>query len=206
MKKALILICLIGLAGGAVLAADYYATKADYRAGIMTPGAPAPKAGTDDCTSPTGVGATLPYNDTGDTSAATSNVDSVPISCNGFYTTVPGPDHIYMFTVGTGNNLTLTTSTSDNDYDISTYAVSTCGDGNTCVGGSDSCFAVNTLGNPCGTDATEAFSLSGVAAGTYYFYVDSFYSPGNPDGRDSGPYTVDITGTLPVQLIEFEIK
>ena len=38
MKKAWILLCSIGLAAGAVLAADYYATKADYRAGILTPG------------------------------------------------------------------------------------------------------------------------------------------------------------------------
>lgn len=205
MKEVLTVACVSLLAFSTSLAADHRSPKAEYEARTLMRGVPAPKAGTDDCTDPTEVGSPLPYSDNGDTTGATSTVNSIPISCNGFYTTVPGPDHIYMFTVGASNDLTLTATPSNNDYDTSIYVLGTCGDGSTCVGGSDYCFAVNTLGNPCGQDAAETVSLSGLAAGTYYFYVDSIYAPGSTNNRDSGPYTVAISGTLPVRLIEFEI-
>ena len=32
------------------------------------------------------------------------------------------------------------------------------------------------------------FGALSFAPGVFYFYVDSFYAPANPNGRDSGPY------------------
>ena len=54
-------------------------------------------------------------------------------------------------------------------------------------------------------DSTETFSYSFVP-GDYFLYIDSFYPTGNVDGRDSGPYTLEVTGSLPVELLDFTIE
>ena len=171
-----------------------YATKADYRNGVMTDlgsaAAAVPKAGGDTCATPTAIGPT-PYTDSGTTLGAVNDVAAVPIACNGNYTAVAGPDHIYSVTVGAGNNLSFT-ATPTAAWDPSIYLLSTCGTGTSCVTGAD-----DGLSN-----TAESFSASGLAAGTYFFYVDSFYSTG---ALSAGPYTVDITGTVPVELQGFSV-
>lgn len=202
MKKILTLLALSFLIAGAAMAADYY-TKEDYRNGVP---APALTAGTDTCAAPTAIGA-VPFNDTGDTTGATSVIDAVPAACNGNYTAVAGEDHIYTFTTGGGaGNLTFATTTTDPEYDMSIYVVTTCTDGNTCVSGADACFAVNAGGNPCGAVSDETIAAQAYADGTYFFFVDSFYTVGNTAGRSAGPYTVDVTGTLPVTLLDFSVE
>jgi hypothetical protein len=211
MKKMLVLTCALALLGGTTAMADYYATKADYKAGKLTPAGPLPKGSGNDCMD--SLFDLLPPSPrivNGDTTGSTNTVDTLPLGCNGNYTVAPGPDDIWTFTLpGTPNGLTFTVSTSDNDYDPSIYTVTTCGDGSTCLDGwgSDGCWAVNAAGNPCGANSTEAFTFpSQLNPGQpFFFYVDSFYAPANPDGRDVGPYTLTITGQWPVELMEFSV-
>jgi hypothetical protein len=208
MKKVLLgVIALIAVCGVLTPAvADYYATKADYRQGRVTRGPALPKAGTDDCTSPTSIPST-PFNDTGDSTGATDSVNGIPLGCNGIYAQVAGGDHIYTFDVTAGNSLTFTLSTSSVTYDPSIYILSTCGDGNSCQIGSDNCFSTQFV-QPAGCqgdDSTEVINAPELTAGTYFFYVDSFYPTDNPTSA-TGPYTLDVTGSLPVELIEFDVK
>ncbi|MEM7051358.1 MAG: hypothetical protein AAF604_16930 [Acidobacteriota bacterium] len=184
----------------------YYDSKADYRNGIVA--GETPPAGTDDCSSPTvipGVGPGGMFSDGGTTVGNTDTVGTVPIGCNGNYTTVAGPDEIYTFTTGGGNNATFTVTTSDANYDPSIYILTTCNDGTSCVAGSDDCFAANAGGNPCGAVSDETIGPVALAGATqHFFYVDSFYAVGGT--RDDGPYNLTITGPLPVELIEFTIE
>jgi hypothetical protein len=200
-----VLICCLVLASPAL--ADYYATKLDYLAGVLTEGErPAvPKAGSDTCTAPPVIAA-LPFDDSGDTTAATNTVDVIPVACNGFTNATPGPDNIYEFTVTSGNNLLIEVSTPDISYDTSIYVLATCGDGQSCVIGADSCLATELGQFPAcpGFDSTERIQTS-LGAGTYYLYVDSWYFRTDPDGRGAGPYDVSIDGSLPVELHEFTI-
>ena len=103
MKTVFVSIATIAVLGAvpAGALADYYATKADYRAGKLTPGEQVSREGGDDCNSPPDMGCPglfVPFIDSGDTTSATSNVDTIPESCNGKYATVAGPDHLYTFT------------------------------------------------------------------------------------------------------------
>lgn len=201
------------------LADGYYATKADYRNGILTPGEP-PAAGStgggslaggDTCASPPtnipGLGGGGMFTDGGTTVGADDTVSSVPIACNGNYTSTAGEDVIYEFTTGPAANPTFTVTTSSLDYDPSIYLTTTCGDGTTCPAGAgaDNCFAANAGGNPCGAVSDESFGPIALAAGTqHFFYVDSFYAVGGTNS--AGPYNLTVTGPLPVELIDFTIE
>lgn len=192
--------------------ANYYATKADARQGRMTAEPGTTKTGFDDCTNPTSLadpqGGSV--EDSGNTNFAANTVNAIPVACNGIWSQVRGADHIYTFDVGPGNALTFELSTSSRDYDPSIYVLSVCGDGATCVTGAaaDNCTA-SRFGqtSPCpGTDSTETFSVSGLVPGTYFFYVDSFYSPNVNPTAAQGPYTLTVSGDLPVELIEFSVE
>jgi hypothetical protein len=208
MKKMLVLTCALALCVGTTALADHYATKADYHAGKLTPSAPLPKGSGDSCQDiledlipPS------PYVATADTTGSTNTVDVLPLTCNSNYTIAPGPDDVFMFTVLSGNSLNFLVHPTVDDYDPSIYAVSACGDGSTCGAGwgADSCWARDAVGNPCGATSDENFNFVGAAPGTYYFYVDSFYIPGSPSGRDVGEYEVTVTGNWPVELMEISI-
>jgi hypothetical protein len=213
MRKAVafVFVAVLLCSATAVTMADYYATKADYRAGKLTEGTPiAPKGGgggADDCTSPPEITGPLDFNGNGDTTGAASDVDTIPIACNGNYTDVPGPDHIYTFTAAIANQLTFTLTFFNDTATTEIYTTSLCGDGNSCVtsAASDDCFARSSGGNPCGANSDESFGPIVLPAGTYFFNVDSFYAPGNPSGRDVGPYDLLVQGMLPVELIEFSV-
>jgi len=160
-----------------------------------------------DCAAAPSIGST-PFVASCDTTGADSSIDAVPLACNGNYTSQAGPDHVYQFTVGPGNSLSFLLSTTDPDYDPSIYVVSTCGAGNSCVLGAaaDSCFALNAAGNPCGATSDEGFGPFSFEPSVYYFYVDSFYLPNNPNGRDSGPYMLSVTGTIAAELVDFTVE
>ena len=212
MKKVLVFAMVAAVAAGAFspVVADYYATKSDARQGKLTPGA-TPKAGTPNCTSPTVISdqGSMMFNDTGDTTGAANTVGTIPIGCNGNYTQVAGPDHIYTFTLGATNNLTFMLSTTSMDYDPSIYTLATCGVGTSCVAGAaaDDCFATSQSQPPScqGTDSTEMFNFMNLPAGTYFFFVDSFYSADNT-AQSQGPYSLNVQGTFPVELMEFDVE
>lgn len=218
---------LVVLAASALLlpavasAAGYYATKADERAGRLTPGnPPVPPAsggplrvGTDACpgTAIANPGAGT-FNDSGTTIGANNTVNSIQAGCSE-YSTVAGPDVVYTFTLGAlgarGTPLTITVTPSSG-FDTSIYTLSTAGAGcpagpsaaaTNCVNGSDS--GVNDVAETISDAETDA-----MAAGTYFLFVDSFYSTPSGGGvpRHNGPYSLAMgTGPFPVELMEFEI-
>lgn len=217
MKKLVGLALLLCLVAVPVAMADgYYATKADYHNGVLTPGTPPAGGGGslqggDTCASPPtnipGQGAGGMFMDTGTTVGADNTVGTLPIACNGNYTTVGGEDVIYEFTTGAAASPTFTVATTSLDYDPSIYLTTTCGNGTTCPAGAgaDNCFAANAGGNPCGAVSTESFGPIALAASTqHFFYVDSFYAAGGQ--RSAGPYNLTVAGALPVELIDFSVE
>jgi hypothetical protein len=186
----------------------YYATKADYRAGIVTLGplpqpdfAPSLDAGGDTCATPPTIFSTTPFNDTSTTIGANNTVTTLPIACNSNYTQVAGPDVIYRFTMGpthTAVGITVTPT----GWDASIYLLTACpaGTGNTgaCPSGAGSDAGGTGIAETISATATNA-----LPAGTYFLFVDSFFASG-PDA--AGPYSLAVSGTLPVELIDFSLE
>lgn len=205
---ALFLLAFLVAVPAAYAAGGHYATKADEKAGVLTPGE-VPLAGGDTCGTetpipPLGIGGT--FFDTGDTTGKSNTVGTLPAGCSD-YTSVAGPDHIYTFTTGASNpnNPSFLVQTSDDDYDPSIYILGTCGSAATCVTGSDGCFARTNPFNPCGPVSDEQIGPQAFAMNTqFFFYIDSFYAIGN--GQESGPYNLTVTGPLPVELIDFSVE
>ena len=149
-------------------------------------------AGGDTCASPTLI-SSLPFNDSGNTTGA---ADDIRITgCPGFLS-MPGPDLIYKFTVFSGSDLTftLTPSGPNPTYDPAIYIRTACAQtSGTCVASSDA----NLSGG------SETIHVTNLAAGTYYFYVDSLYESDGAGGCVDpgfceGPYTLTVTGTFGV--------
>jgi hypothetical protein len=138
-------------------------------------------AGGDTCASPTVI-ASLPYNDSGDTTGAVDNIRLT--GCAGFLS-MAGADHIYTFNVFSGNNLTFTLTPTDPEYDPSIYIRTACAQG------SGTCVARTDAGN---SGAAEILNVSGLAPGTYYFFVDSIF--GEKEIGGFGTYTLSVTGTF----------
>ena len=194
------------LAGVAGAQDGHYASKADERAGRLTPGsvaaAPgnrAPNVGGEDCTAPTPI-LSVPFSDSDDTTGNVDDLTTLPVGCSD-YTSVAGPDLVYSFTAGNGASLTFTVTPNSADYDTAVYVLGTCGNAMSCLSGHDTGFA----GDP-ETIPTQAYPV-----GTHAVYVDSYYAattvcPQNGLLCGFGPYTLTISGTLPAELIQFRIE
>jgi hypothetical protein len=219
-RAVLILIASTFVLAGAAAAEDgYYATKADERAGRRTPGR-VPGSGTPDiggetCATATGIGS-LPFNDTDNTTGHVNDDNGpLPVGCSD-YTQVSGPDLIYVFSTGPGNNMAFTVNPLDNVYDPAIYILGTCGTNATCVVGADACLG-NAQPQPPGcTDGNGDEDIPAVlnrfTTGTHAVYIDSFYAAGTPCGGQggnlcgSGPYNLSVTGVLPAELIDIRIE
>jgi hypothetical protein len=209
------------VAGSAAAQDGHYTTKADARAGRLTagravarPGTVVPDAGGETCGTATPIVA-LPFNDADDTTGHVNDNDDIPKGCSD-YTQTSGPDLIYVFTTGAGNNIAFTVSPTDNVYDPALYVLGTCGNSATCVVGADACLAEGQP-QPQGCadgngDEDIPASLDRFTPGTHALYVDSFYAPDTPCGGQGnilcgqGPYTLAITGVLPAELIDIFIE
>ena len=140
--------------------------------------------GGDSCAAPTVI-SSLPYNDSGDTTNATSSTLFLGPTCSGGgASSRPGPDVIYSITVFAGNSLTFTVDPSAT-FDPSIYILTTCDNGSTCLHHADA-------GKE---DVPETIGPITLPPGTAYFYVDSIWDPFKK-GPDHGPYTLSVTGTL----------
>lgn len=140
-------------------------------------------AGGDTCSAPTVI-ASVPFNDTGDTTPAADDIRLT--GCTGF-SPMPGFDHIYQFNVFAGNSLTFTLTPGTADYDIAMYIRTAC------VATSGECVASRDV-----VKAGQAETLSvALPPGTYYLYIDSPFS-GFKEGPGNGPYSLSVTGTLGV--------
>jgi hypothetical protein len=222
MSRAIpVLIASTFLLGGAALAQDgYYATKSDEKAGRLTSGpVPGSGAGTPDvggetCASATGI-ASLPFSDTDNTTGHVNDINAIPAGCSD-YTQVAGPDLVYVFSAGPGNNIAFNVNPTNNIYDPAIYVLGTCGTSATCVVGADACLANGQPQPPGCTDGDGDEDIPAVlnrfTAGTHAIYVDSFYAAGTPCGGQgnnlcgTGPYTLSVTGVLPVELIDIRIE
>jgi len=185
--------------------ADYYKSKADERAGILTPGNPPqgqggnPNVGGETC--PGTAIAALPFADSDDTRGNISDVSALPLGCSS-YTTVAGPDLVYAFTVVAGNNVAITVTPTLATYDPAVYVLGTCGTSATCVVGRDVNFA----------NQSETIPAQAYAVGTHAIYVDSFYTEiaTCPNQANilcgAGTYNLSVTGTLPAELIKLKIE
>jgi MYXO-CTERM domain-containing protein len=142
--------------------------------------------GGDVCAAPTIIGG-LPYTDSGTTVGKANNISLVPVACNGVTTLVNGPDVVYAVTMGAPpNNVTFSLDPTGANWDPSIYVLTNCSDGATCAAGYGD--------DNGGANITESITLTNVAAGTYFFYVDSFYPASN--GLGQGTYTLSVTGNL----------
>ncbi|MDQ5873265.1 MAG: hypothetical protein M3547_13780 [Acidobacteriota bacterium] len=148
-------------------------------------------AGGDTCAAAVPISALPLMNDTGTTVGAADNTSGfLPFSCGtvGSGDQRQGPDVFYSFTIlGPGNSLTFSLTTSQsmsNKYDPAIYVLGVCGDLSTCQGGADDGFERDP----------ETLTVSNLAAGTYYFGIDSAYPVGDPEA--AGPYTLDVEGTF----------
>lgn len=149
------------------------------------------------CASPASISA-VPFNDSGTTVGATNVISSIATGCSD-YTTVAGPEAIYSFVAGASASLTFNVVASGT-LDPSIYLVTSCASGATCVTGADYEY---------GPATAETFTAAALTSGTtYYLHVDSYYGTGDPapyNTYSQGPYTLAVTGTLPVSLQEFKI-
>ena len=221
MRRAVLIViaCTLVQAGIALAQDGHYATKADEKSGRLTPGpvpGPGPRTpevGGETCANPTGIGS-LPFNDSDDTTGHVNDNNLLPAGCSD-YTQVSGPDLIYVFSSGAGNNLAFTVTPTNATYDPAIYVLGTCGTSATCVVGADACLA-NGQPQPAGcTDGNGDEDIPAVlnrfTNGTHALYVDSFYAAGTPCGGQAnnlcgtGPYTLSVTGVLPVELIDIRI-
>jgi hypothetical protein len=167
-----------------LLGIDAGSGVAQERAGAAAVTPLAVTAGGDTCATATVI-ASLPYNDSGDTTNATNDPLFLNAGCSqGGASSRPAPDVVYSITVFPGNSLTFTVNPSAN-FDASIYILSTCGNGSSCTQHSDT-------GKQ---DVIETIGPITLPVGTHYFYVDSVWDPFK-EGPDHGPYTLSVTGTL----------
>ncbi len=130
----------------------------------------------------------LPFNDTGTTAGAVSDIDTIPQGISKF-PTVGGPDVFYFFSVLTPGTLTFTvTPLGATGFDPAIYLLTgtTANGANAFIGRDDG------LAN-----AQESFTTGILPVGLYTFAVDSFYNTGTVEfpNRMSGAYSLSVSGT-----------
>ena len=172
-----------------------------------------PDAGGEGCATATPITA-LPFTDSDDTTGHASDVSLLPDGCSS-YQIVGGPDLVYSFTVTAGNSVAFTVTPTNANYDPAIYVLGTCSDATTCVIGADACVRSGVASQPPGCvdgTADEDLPAQTYAVGTHAVFVDSFYAAGASCSAQggvqcgAGPYTLTVTGSLPVHLERFEVE
>lgn len=156
-----------------------------------------PEDGGDSC--PPGVFiTTMPYTDSGNTCNGTNTISTYGGTC-----TLPfsygGEDLIYEITLGSGNNVTFSADLTGSTGDLALFLISACGDGTSCLVNSQ-----DAIGVGAGPELIDAAAYAPATPGTYYLYVDSYYDAGT--SGSCGTYTLDVTGTIPVELVTFSAE
>ncbi len=193
MRKTTLLLALLALVAFAP-AVDAQSARTDGTF-VYDPSAQPkpPEDGDDDCPPSTIINST-PFNDTGDTCGNTNTITTYSGTC-----TLPfpygGEDQVYGLTVGGGANINISADLTGSTGDLALFIVGTCGDGSTCVANSQ-----DSIGPGAGPEEILGFSA---AVGNYFLYVDSYYNAGSPGS--CGTFDLDVTGTIPAELVEFEI-
>lgn len=139
----------------------------------------------------------LPFSDTGSTCDGTNTISSYnsAVCQDNLPFPYPGEDTVYQITLGAGNNVGFSADLTGSTGDLALFLLGTCGTGSSCIDTSQ-----DAIGVGAGPEVIEPASY---AAGTYFLYIDSYYSAGSSDS--CGGYTLSVTGTLPVELESFEV-
>ena len=147
-------------------------------------------------TTPVEIGA-VPFAATGDTTGGANSINLVPDFCSA-RTTVDGPEAVYTFTPQTGANLVFTVTPLNAEYDPAIYVTFAPAAADACLWGADA----------SGPGEAETFTINDrLTPGTvHYFYVDSFFNATTDPTAAQGPFRIDVTGTLPVELLEFDVR
>lgn len=197
MRSKATLLTIAGSIAVGLLAANAVAAQNRVaRPGRSNPNAVVLKAGGADCAGATQAVEPWPFADTDTTCGAASLVSDYNNTgtggpCNTY--PYPGPELIYRYDVGAGNDVTVTL-TPTNPADMGVFIVSDCANTLSCVGFADA------VGG--GAVSTVAFGPDGLTPGSYWVYVDSFYMSG---AASCGNYTLAVSGTVPVELMEFSV-
>lgn len=141
--------------------------------------------------------ASLPFTDSGDTCTSTNAITNYGGTCAANLPfPYPGPEVVYEINLAAGNNVAFSADLTGSAGDLALFLVGgPCGDTTNCVANSS-----DRIGAGIGPEVIDAASYP---PGTYYLYVDSYYAVGNAES--CGTYTLNISGTLPVQLQRFGI-
>lgn len=108
----------------------------------------------------------------------------------------PGPEAVFSMTLGAGNNVAFSASLTGSTGDLAIFVVGgSCGVGTGCVASSQDAIGAGT--------GPETIAAASYAAGNYFVYMDSYYGTGS---ASCGTFTLSITGTLPVELLQFEVN
>jgi len=139
----------------------------------------------------------VPFTASGDTTGGANSIDAVPDFCS-VRTIVAGPEAVYTFTPQAGANLTITVTPLNADYDPAVYVTFAPAASDACLWGADA----------NGPGAAETFQISDrLTPGTaHYVYVDSFFDAATNPANAAGPFRIDVAGTLPVELIGFDVR
>jgi hypothetical protein len=156
--------------------------------------APSPNAGGDTCASPPTVVASLPFADSSTTCPAANDISSYTGTCTLPFP-YPGEDVIYQINTAAGNSVAFSMSLTGSTGDLALFVLNTCGTGSSCVSNSS-----DLIGPGVGPEviAAQAYQSSPV-----FLYIDSYYGTADPAG--CGTYTLNVSGTLPAELIDLTV-
>lgn len=148
------------------------------------------------CPNPPAV-TSLPFSDSGTTCGSTNTITNYSAAaCSNLASPYPGEDEAYAITVGASQSLDITADLAGGAGDLALFLIGTCGNGASCLDTSQ-----DAIGPGTGPEVIP--TVTGLAAGTYYVYVDSYYDAGT--AGSCGTYTLNIAGTLPVSLQSYSI-
>ncbi|WP_257388788.1 hypothetical protein [Tahibacter caeni] len=149
------------------------------------------------CPSPPGI-TSLPFSDSGTTCGSTNSITnySAAVCTANLNFPYPGEDEAYAITVGASQSLDISADLTGSAGDLALFLIGTCGNGASCLATSQDAIGV-------GAGPETIPTVSGLAAGTYYVYVDSYYDAGT--AGSCGTFTLNVAGTLPVALQSYSI-
>lgn len=194
---AILSLCCLVLAFGAVTEGAQRSNPANN--GTPWIGNPS-EVGSDTCP-PTALITATPFTDSGDTCPANNSVGgwggaglcALPAG-PAFY---QGEDLVYGFTVSAvnPNSLTFDLPTFVGDLVLAIFSV--CNDPNTCVINS-----ADSIGSGVGPETIGPMSFP--LGSTHFLYIDSYYAENTTNS--CGTYTLNVTGTLPAELVDFSVE
>lgn len=197
-KRVLAIVAVVFLVGAVAESADQILTRSDPRfkatRGTILGG---PDVGSDSCVG-VPIIAGLPYADSGNTCGFANDVQNYTGTC-GLPFQYVGPDVVYQMNLGGVNDVAFSMDLTGSTGDLALFVLSACGDGTTCIINSQ-----DSIGAGAGPELIASTTYGAGSGGTFYVYVDSYYAVG--EAGSCGTYTLNATGSLPVELVEFTVE